>query len=95
MKRLHNELEKEGLTIIAVHPGWVVRFLVNFHSAHVLIWFQQTEMGQFAADAWSYPEAPPLTVQQSVAGIISVIDQAARDTTSGKFISYDGTMLAW
>ncbi|KPI41918.1 putative oxido [Cyphellophora attinorum] len=78
VKRLHLELQKEGLVSVAVHPGWV-----------------QTEGGQFAADAWSYPGKPPLTIEQSVTGVLSVIDGASRDTVSGKFMSYDGTELVW
>jgi NAD(P)-dependent dehydrogenase (short-subunit alcohol dehydrogenase family) len=78
VKRLHLELQEEGLVSVAVHPGWV-----------------DTEGGQFAADSWSYPGKPPLTVEQSVTGVLGVIDGASRDTASGKFMSFDGTEIVW
>lgn len=77
-KRLHIEFQKEGLTSVAVHPGWV-----------------QTEGGKFAADSWGYDGKPPLTVEQSVESVLRVVDAASRENTSGKFVSYDGQMLAW
>jgi hypothetical protein len=30
-------------------------------------------MGDFAKDAWNYPHQPPLTVEESVQGMIKVV----------------------
>ncbi|KAI9741504.1 MAG: hypothetical protein M1818_004310 [Claussenomyces sp. TS43310] len=54
----------------------------------------KTEMGQGFADSVGV-ESPPMTVQQSTVAILDLIDQAAKDSTSGKFLSYDGTTVPW
>ncbi|KAH7115004.1 putative aflatoxin biosynthesis ketoreductase nor-1 [Dendryphion nanum] len=54
----------------------------------------QTDMGALAAKAVGM-EAAPLTVEQSVPGLVSVIDGATRDTTSGTFTSHDGQPVPW
>ncbi|KIW15598.1 hypothetical protein PV08_05646 [Exophiala spinifera] len=55
----------------------------------------QTEMGDMAAKSWNYPGKPPLTVAQSVEGVLGVIDGASRENSSGKFLSYDGKEVPW
>ena len=35
----------------------------------------QTEMGDLAAKSWNYPGKPPLTVSQSVEGVLQVVSQ--------------------
>ncbi|KAH6655830.1 hypothetical protein BKA67DRAFT_534736 [Truncatella angustata] len=45
----------------------------------------QTRMGQYAADQWGFGKAPPVTVEESVRGMLKVIDEAdeqASDVTS-------------
>ncbi|KAF5025079.1 hypothetical protein F66182_2848 [Fusarium sp. NRRL 66182] len=55
----------------------------------------QTAMGEFSAKEWGYPGAPPVTVEDSVQGMLEVIDGATRDTTSGKFVTQTGQVLPW
>jgi NAD(P)-dependent dehydrogenase (short-subunit alcohol dehydrogenase family) len=55
----------------------------------------QTRAGEFAAKEWGYPGAPPVTVEDSVNGMLRVIDSATRDNVSGKFITQTGEVLSW
>jgi len=54
----------------------------------------QTDMGTKGARANGLDEAPT-TVQTSVDGIVSKIDEATREHTSGRFISFDGNSYPW
>lgn len=38
---------------------------------------------------------PFITVAESTAGILEVIDKATREETGGAFIGYDGTKQPW
>jgi len=51
-------------------------------------------MGTYGAEAHGLTEAP-VEVQDGVNGIISKIDQATRENSSGKFMDYDGKELSW
>jgi norsolorinic acid ketoreductase len=53
----------------------------------------ETDMGRRAAKAVGM-EAAPLTVEQSVSGLMSVMDAAAR-ANSGTFTGYDGQAVPW
>ncbi|CZR49834.1 uncharacterized protein FPRO_16042 [Fusarium proliferatum ET1] len=71
--------EEQWLTSFVIHPGMV-----------------QTEM---AASMVAKLNADPralgaITVKESVDGVVAVIDAATRDK-SGRFMSYDGTVLPW
>ncbi|KAL4875107.1 hypothetical protein BJY04DRAFT_202614 [Aspergillus karnatakaensis] len=55
----------------------------------------QTAMGELAAREWKYDPGPPETVENSVGGILNVIDGATRESASGKFLMYTGQELAW
>lgn len=55
----------------------------------------QTRLGEFVAKEWNYPADPPVTVEDSVTGMLEVIDGATRDTFSGKFVTYNGQVLPW
>lgn len=55
----------------------------------------QTRMGEKSAKDWEYPHPPPETVDNSVKGVLEVIDGATRDTVSGKFVTYQGQVLPW
>ncbi|KAL4972516.1 NAD(P)-binding protein [Aspergillus desertorum] len=57
---------------------WLV--VLNIHPGHV-----RTELGNRAARAMGIEEAPT-TVDESATGVIMLIDQATRETISGKFI---------
>ncbi len=37
----------------------------------------------------------PTTIQESVDGVVDKIDNATREETSGKFISFDGKKYPW
>ncbi|PYI13053.1 putative short chain-type dehydrogenase [Aspergillus japonicus CBS 114.51] len=54
----------------------------------------QTDMGNRGAHAKGL-EMAPLTVDQSVDGIVQQIDRATRLTTSGRFLRHNGEQLPW
>ena len=55
----------------------------------------QTDMGNAGAESVGMKEAP-MTVEQSVTGILNVVDKATRETHSGKFWNAeDGSELPW
>ncbi|WYZ35259.1 hypothetical protein EsH8_I_001535 [Colletotrichum jinshuiense] len=55
----------------------------------------QTYMGNYAAKEWNYDAGPPDTVESSVKGVLQVIDEASRETTSGKFVTQTGQVIPW
>ncbi|KAJ5173510.1 Short-chain dehydrogenase/reductase SDR [Penicillium coprophilum] len=55
----------------------------------------QTRMGKSAATDWGYSEDPPVTIEESVNGMLDIIDNATREDVSGKFISFNGDILSW
>ncbi|KAI4911465.1 hypothetical protein J4E85_011134 [Alternaria conjuncta] len=73
------------LIVIPLHPGWV-----------------QTRAGQFVVDQWQSAlkainyemESPPTTLEESVCGMIKVIDNATAEH-SGQVLTYEGKMLPW
>ncbi|TVY92209.1 Norsolorinic acid ketoreductase [Lachnellula willkommii] len=54
----------------------------------------QTSLGNRGADAFGVKEAP-VTTEDSVKGIIKVIDVATRDTHGGKLWEYNGSQVPW
>lgn len=54
----------------------------------------KTENGQNFADSVGV-ESPPMSLEESVDGILKQIDTATRSTTSGTFVSYDGSTIKW
>ena len=54
----------------------------------------KTENGQKFADSIGVKE-PPLSLEESVNGVLEQVDSATKETTSGTFVSYDGTPIAW
>jgi len=54
----------------------------------------KTANGQAFADSIGV-DAPPMTLEESVKGVLAQIDGATRETTSGLFVSYDGTAIKW
>lgn len=57
--------------------------------------FVQTGMGNAASEQWGLAAGPPDTVEDSVAGLLKVMDEATRETTSGTFITQTGVALGW
>ncbi|OJJ37892.1 hypothetical protein ASPWEDRAFT_59207 [Aspergillus wentii DTO 134E9] len=56
--------------------------------------FVQSDMGSRGARYGGLPEAP-MTINESVEGIIGQIECATKTTTSGKFIRFNGDTLPW
>ncbi|TVY46924.1 Norsolorinic acid ketoreductase [Lachnellula occidentalis] len=54
----------------------------------------KTSNGQAFADAVGVKE-PPMDLEDSVKGVLQQIDAASKTTTSGTFVSYDGTVIPW
>jgi len=54
----------------------------------------QTDMGNGGAVANGMEEAP-VTLNDSVAGMVSKIDGATREKTSGTFQSFDSEFIGW
>ncbi|KEF51371.1 uncharacterized protein A1O9_12520 [Exophiala aquamarina CBS 119918] len=77
--RLHLELAAQDFTAVAVHPGWV-----------------RTRMGWHAADQWGASrDIVPLSPEESATAVLKVVDEATREKSGGKFLSYDGSEMAW
>jgi NAD(P)-dependent dehydrogenase (short-subunit alcohol dehydrogenase family) len=81
--------------------NWITRALHLQHARENLVavalhpgWVQ-TRSGEFAAMEWRYADEPPLSVDESVAGMLDVIDRATRATTSGQFVTYEGEVVPW
>ncbi|KAI5861939.1 short chain dehydrogenase/ reductase [Durotheca rogersii] len=55
----------------------------------------QTRAGQSAAKDWGFPGEPPVSVDDSVKGMLDVIDKATRETASGKFVTQTGDVMPW
>lgn len=55
----------------------------------------KTRAGEFVASEWKYEAGPPHSLEQSVGGMIKVIDGATRESWGGKFVMFDGQELAW
>ncbi|KAL4783256.1 hypothetical protein BJX76DRAFT_330156 [Aspergillus varians] len=73
---------------ICYSQDWVVALAL--HPGHV-----QTGPGNWAANQLGMEKAPT-TIEQSVSSIIKVIDEATRESTSGKFIDViQGTAISW
>ena len=51
-------------------------------------------MGNHGAKSFGLEKAA-ITVQESVTGMIKVIEAATRETHSGKLWAYDGRQLPW
>ncbi|OIW26280.1 NAD(P)-binding protein [Coniochaeta ligniaria NRRL 30616] len=81
-KRIH--AEEEWLTSFVMHPGYV---------------WVQTDMGLFSAKVFGLDESGTqqhlLKEGDSHPGMMKVIDEAARETHSGKFWNYEGKEEAW
>ncbi|GME49574.1 Aflatoxin biosynthesis ketoreductase nor-1 protein [Neofusicoccum parvum] len=54
----------------------------------------RSEMGNMAANHFGITEAE-ITVDDSVAGIVKIIDNATREKTSGKLMVWDGSECPW
>ncbi|KAF9774804.1 hypothetical protein IL306_007162 [Fusarium sp. DS 682] len=57
--------------------------------------FADTDMGKSAATEWGFPQAMLESVEEAAKGSLGIIDNATRETVSGKFVSYKGQELPW
>ncbi|KAL6236474.1 hypothetical protein BDW75DRAFT_206882 [Aspergillus navahoensis] len=55
----------------------------------------KTRAGDFVAKEWGFESGPPETVEDSVRGILEVVEKASRGTVGGKFVTYKGVELPW
>ncbi|KAL2255624.1 hypothetical protein VTK26DRAFT_2984 [Humicola hyalothermophila] len=97
-------LERESLPAIsygmskAAANWWAKKVSIEFKDKGLLVgiihpgWVK-TRMGQTLADAIGFPE-PPLTLEQSVTGVLEQIDNLSPET-SGKYLTWDGQQLPW
>jgi len=81
--------------------NWITKALHAEHEEAGLVavalhpgWVQ-TQAGEYSARSWGYKPGPPDSVEDSVEGILEVVDHATRDTVSGKFVTFTGQTLAW
>ncbi|PQE20079.1 Short-chain dehydrogenase reductase SDR protein [Rutstroemia sp. NJR-2017a BBW] len=80
----------------AVH--WITK-RINAEEEKIAAWVQepgwvQTEGGNSSAQAFGLPEAPVL-LDDSIKGMISVLDAATKESHGGKMWGYDGKQQAW
>ncbi|OTB08341.1 hypothetical protein M426DRAFT_316966 [Hypoxylon sp. CI-4A] len=55
----------------------------------------KTRAGDFVAREWGFPGEPPVSVDDSVKGMLDVIDKATRENISGKLVTQTGKELPW
>ncbi|RYP76850.1 hypothetical protein DL771_001586 [Monosporascus sp. 5C6A] len=55
----------------------------------------KTRAGEFVAKEWGFPGEPPVSVDDSVKGMLDVIDKATRETVSGKLVTQTGDVMPW
>ncbi|KAK4501508.1 hypothetical protein PRZ48_007317 [Zasmidium cellare] len=71
--------EEEKLVVIPIQPGWV-----------------QTSMGEKAAEVAGMSASDvPVTIKDSVHGIVSMLDKATKAEHSGRFWDQEGNELPW
>ncbi|CAG7953614.1 unnamed protein product [Penicillium olsonii] len=81
--------------------NWLTKAIHMQHESDGLIAYSlhpgwvQTRAGHYSAKQWDYPGDPPMTVEESVTGSLQVIDNATRETTSGKLFAYNGQVVPW
>ncbi|KAJ5780121.1 hypothetical protein N7457_005281 [Penicillium paradoxum] len=81
--------------------NWLTKALHSQNEADGLVAFAlhpgwvQTRAGYSVAKQLGYPHDPPLTVEDSVEGMLKVIDSATRANVSGKFVTETGDIVPW
>lgn len=81
--------------------NWITRSLHLQHEAEGLVavalhpgWVK-TRAGEFAAKEWGVDVEPPVSVEESVKGMLEIVDGASRERYGGKFMSFDGSEIPW
>lgn len=67
----------------------------NLVSVAVHPGFVRTNMGNAASEQWGMNNGPPDSVDESVAGLLTLFDSATRESASGKFLTQKGMELLW
>ncbi|KAK5991866.1 Short-chain dehydrogenase RED3 [Cladobotryum mycophilum] len=80
--------------------NWLTRALHIEHGVSGLIavalhpGWAQTDMGHQTAGLWNIGPAP-VTVEESVTGMVRVIDEASKEKYAGQFVTEQGKILSW
>ncbi|KAI1262706.1 NAD(P)-binding protein [Xylariaceae sp. FL1019] len=78
--------------------NWITRAIHFTNESFVAVTLNpglvQTELGNWCAREWGLEKAP-YTVEESVKGMMKVMDNATRENESGKFLRLDGTEIPW
>ena len=94
IKVLDDEHAKDGLIAFAISPGLVATDMVSPFHCEVLDFLSLThtlcEQGNKGANTLGLAQAP-VSLEDSVSGILSRIDGATREKSSGKFWNYKAT----
>jgi len=54
----------------------------------------QTDTGNFSAQCFGLQEAP-LSIPESIKGMVKVIDAVTKESKGGKLVDYEGKDIAW
>jgi hypothetical protein len=71
-----------------------LKILILILTALTFLKWVQTDMGNAGAEAAGVHQAD-ITLEDSINGLVSVIDKATREETSGNLMNYDGSVLPW
>lgn len=81
--------------------NWLTRALHMQNEENGLVAFSlhpgwvQTRAGDYVAKEWKYSAGPPDTVEDSVKGMLDVIDGATRESVGGQFVTQTGEIITW
>ena len=94
-RSLAADLREEGVAVAMLHPGAVETDL--FHSYHAKPAENQEPAPQptLLAASQAAPRSAPLTVQQSVQGLLGCIDRLSIAITGRFWTAEDGSELEW
>ncbi|CAG8957314.1 hypothetical protein HYFRA_00010737 [Hymenoscyphus fraxineus] len=96
MEKMPLESTAYGMSKVAVNYAVRKMHLENKELLAFVIspgWVQ-TEMGNQGAASMGMEEAP-VSVQQSVEGVLKKLDNATRENTGGRFLSFDDELYSW
>ena len=93
-KAMH--MEEPELTAFPIDPGWVQTDIgiCDASSLSKMEVLTTSRKGNRAAHSFSIEKAT-LTLEESVTGIVKVIDVANRDSHGGKLWEYKGREVSW
>ncbi|RDW76331.1 SDR family oxidoreductase [Aspergillus mulundensis] len=81
--------------------NWLTRAIHLQHEEDGLVAFAmhpgwvRTRAGEFVAREWGVEGGPPESVENSVKGVLEVVDGATRERVGGRFVTYKGEELPW